>query len=193
MFLNVFFISFCFFKIKKFFAGESQMKQNFFLFLILLVLTALTACRNLSNNGYQSSGSSSASTPTTLNEGLTNSKVEVAVADLLSDWRLGGSVSVRGIQELPQQNSAVGDLQFNNFQYGTTYEGWLIKGKDFKPKSLPNDQSRLPSMGEMFPQRKVVYSKDGKALLSRYNDGRWVLKEVRWGFDTGVKGIIEIR
>lgn len=29
--------------------------------------------------------------------------------------------------------------------------------------------------------------------LANYNDGRWVLKQVNWGFDTGVKGTVEIR
>ncbi len=51
----------------------------------------------------------------------------------------------------------------------------------------------IPDPDEMFPQRKVTYSKDGKATLSKYNDGRWVLKAVNWGFDTGVKGTVEIR
>ena len=110
---------------------------------------------------------------------------------MLSDWHLGGSVSVRGIQEIPQQNSAIADLQFNDFQYGTTFEGGLLKAKDFKPRPKSNDP--IPHPDEMFPQRKVTYSKDGKAILSRYNDGRWVLKEVRWGFDSGVKGTVEIR
>lgn len=121
---------------------------------------------------------------------LTNSKVETAVGNLLADYRLGGSVSVRGIQEQPAQNSAIADLQFNDFQYGITFEGGLVRSKDFNPKS---DSGKLiPDPDEMFPQRKTTYSKDGKAILSRYNDGHWVLKEVRWAFDTGVKGSVDI-
>lgn len=132
------------------------------------------------------------STPDISND-LTKEKVETAVAKLLTDWRLGGSVRVKGVQELPQQNAAVADLQFDNFEYGVTNEGGLVKAKDFAPKPMPKDQSSLPSMEEMFPQRKIIYSKDGKATLSHYTDGRWVLKEVRWGLDTGITGTVEIR
>ena len=111
--------------------------------------------------------------------------------DFLIDWRLGGSVSVRGIQEVPQQNSAVADLQFNSFEYGTTFEGGLLKSKDFKPKK--DSGKMIPDHDELFPQRKVSYSKDGKATLSKYNDGRWVLKAVNWGFDSGIKGNVDVR
>ena len=41
--------------------------------------------------------------------------------------------------------------------------------------------------------RKISYSQDGKATLSHYTAGRWVLKEVNWGLDTGIKGNVEIR
>lgn len=136
------------------------------------------------------STASPAPTPAKTNE-LSNSKVETAVADLLSDWRLGGSVSVKGIQELPQQNSAVADLQFNEFTYPVTNEGNLLKVKDFKPK--PKSNALIPSPEEMFPPRKAVYGKDGKATLAHYTDGRWVLKAVNWGFDSGVKGNVEVR
>jgi hypothetical protein len=155
------------------------------------------ACRQSPDSGYQppssssSSSSSTGSTSSTSNQGLTNAKVETAVADLLSDWRMGGSVSVKGIQEIPQQNSAIADLQFNNFEYGATFEGGLLRKKDFKPRKPSGDA--IPHPDEMFPQRKISYSKDGKATLSKYNDGRWVLKAVNWGFDTGVKGNLEIR
>lgn len=126
-------------------------------------------------------------------EGLTKEKVEAAVNKLLSDFRLSGSVSVKGIQELQQQNATVADLEFEQFEYPVTTEGKIIKARDFKPKQMPKDGSRLPTVDEMFPPRRVVYSKSGKATLARYNDGRWVLKEIRWGFDTGVKGNVEIR
>lgn len=163
----------------------------------LCVIVFLSAsCRQSTDTGYQSSSPSSSSPSSsapasTSNQGLTNSKVETAVADLLSDWRMGGSVSVKGIQEIPQQNSAVADLQFNNFEYGVTFEGGLLRKKDFKPRKPSGDA--IPHPDEMFPQRKVSYSKDGKATLSKYNDGRWVLKTVNWGFDSGIKGNVEIR
>ena len=152
----------------------------------------LASCKS-STVGYSSGSSSSSagsSKSSKINDSLTNAKVEAAVTAMLSDYRLGGGVSVRGIQEVPQQNSAVADLQFSGFEYGTTFEGGLLKAKDFKPK--PQSNAMIPQPDEMFPQRKTVYSKDGKAILSRYNDGRWVLKEVSWEFDTGVKGSVEI-
>lgn len=147
------------------------MKGLFFILFILLTGCYLIACSN--------------------SQKLASSNVEAAVNDLLNDYRLGGSVSVRGIQEQPQQNSATADLQFNDFQYGTTFEGGLLRSKDFKPKA--DSGKMIPDADEMFPQRKTTYSKEGKAILSRYNDGRWVLNEVHWGFDTGVKGTVEIR
>ncbi len=173
------------------------MKYFFTFCLVWAAAMQFIACKNSTSGDFQSTNSSGSSTVSSQtpnrNEGLTDAKVETAVNSMLSDWRLGGSVSVKGIQELPQQNAAVADLQFNGFEYGTTFEGGLVKAKDFKPKPMPQGIDRMPAMDEMFPQRKAVYSKDGKAILSRYNDGRWVLKEVRWGFDTGVKGTIEIR
>lgn len=180
------------------------MKRKNIVVFFGLAAGALSAC-NSPNNAYQPPSSSSGSPnytnalPNILNSqpsasgNLTDSKVETAVNSMLADWRLGGSVRVKGVQEIPQQNAAIADLQFNSFEYGITNEGGLVKAKDFAPKPMPKDQSRYPTMEEMFPQRKAVYSKDGKATLSHYTDGRWVLKEVHWGFDTGVKGNVEIR
>lgn len=124
------------------------------------------------------------------NRALTNSQVETAIADLLSGFRLSGSVRVRGIQELPQQNAAVADLQFEQFEYPVSYEGGLIRVKDFKP-GKPG--GAISSPAELFPQRRASYSRDGRATLARYTDGRWVLKSVNWDFDTGVIGTVEIR
>lgn len=170
------------------------MKGSFYISCALL-LSVLTACQKSTGTSYQPSSSSSSSSQakSSANQGLTNATVKTAVAAMLSDWRVGGSVSVKGVREIPQQNAAIADLQFEQFEYGTTNEGGLVKAKDFKPKPMPKDRSRMPTMEEMFPQRKAIYSKDGKAILERYNDGRWVLKEVRWGSDTGVKGTVEIR
>lgn len=129
---------------------------------------------------------------------LTNAKVESAVRNLLSDFRFGGSVSVNGVQELPQQNSAVADLRFDNFEYPVTNEGRLLETRDFHPQSIPKNHKPtdpLPTMEQMFPPRKVSYSGGGRAMLTRYNDGRWVLKEVRWGqsFDSlGVTGTVMV-
>ncbi len=145
-----------------------------------------------SSSSTPSSTSSTPSAPAaTPNQGLTNAKVETAVADLLSDWKMGGSISVRGIQENSQTNSAIADLLFNDFEYGVTFEGQILKKSQFKMPAKSGNP--IPPPEEMFPPRKVKYSKDGKATLSMYNDGRWVLKAVNWGFDSGVKGTVEIR
>lgn len=163
----------------------------FVLFLLMqLACSQKTSPRDIETVSSPA-GSTKQSTASVSNS-LTNAKVETAVNSLVSDFRLGGSISVKGIQEIPQQNVAVADLQFDNFEYGVTNEGGLVRAKDFAPKSIPQDRSRLPSMEEMFPQRKSVYSKNGKATLSHYTDGRWVLKEVNWGFDIGIKGNVEI-
>jgi hypothetical protein len=167
-----------------------------FFVLVMVSFLCICTCAKSPAGSYpssapSSSSSSSSSPVSTANQGLTNAKVETAVGDLLSDWRMGGTVSVKGIQEIPQQNAAIADLQFNNFEYGVSFEGGLLRKKDFKPRKPSGDA--IPHPDEMFPQRKVSYSKDGKATLSKYNDGRWVLKAVNWGFDTGVKGSVEIR
>lgn len=126
--------------------------------------------------------------------GITNSKVETAIADLLSDWQMGGSVSVRGIQENSQTNSAVADLQFNAFEFGVNGTDQLLKAKDFKPPKKSGQA--IPPYEEMFPPKKITYSKQGKAMLTKYNDGRWVLKSVNWHDGIaccGVKGNVEVR
>ncbi len=122
---------------------------------------------------------------------LTSSQVEAAVAEMVSGYRLSGSVRVKGVREIPQENSAIADLQFESFEYPVSFEGGLLRVKDFKPPKPSG--SAIPPPEEMFPPRKVTYSKDGRAVLSKYTDGRWVLKSVGWGFDTSVKGSVEIR
>lgn len=139
------------------------------------------------------SGTSSGTSAYRQERGLANSKVEAAVNDLLSDWRMGGSVSVRGIQEIPQQNAAIADLQFNAFEFAVNGTDELLRVKDYKP---PKKSGQLvPSYEEMFPPKKIKYSRQGKAMLTKYNDGRWVLKSVNWHDGIaccGVTGNIEI-
>lgn len=167
-------------------------------FLLLLLTTGiLTACNSIQNDSSSSSNSSSSSDSakqTSNNENLTNSKVETAITAFLSEWRIGGNIIIRGIQEIPQQNAAIADLQFNNFEFAVTGTDELIRAKDFKP---PKKSGQLiPQPEEMFPPKKITYSKQGKAILAKYNDGRWVLKEVRWHDGIaccGVKGNVDIR
>lgn len=172
------------------------------LFQLLAVAAAFGgfACHRAANNyssssptAANSSGSYSATPPvvTTPNRALTSNQVETAVSEMLSGFRLSGSVRVRGIREIPQENIAVADLQFEGFEYPVSFEGGLLRAKDFKPPKPSG--AAIPPPSEMFPPRKVSYSKDGRATLSKYTDGRWVLKSVGWGFDTSVKGSVEIR
>lgn len=178
-----------------------------YLALALLSLL-LTGCSKRIDSVDNSSGSSSLTTnsqststrqaPEDTSGKLTNAKVGSAVTRMISDYRIGGSVSVEGIQELPQENSAIADIRFNGFEYPVTNQGGLMKARDYKPKPRPerrNPGDPLPSMEEMFPPRKASYSGSGRGILTRYNDGRWVLKEVRWGqsFDSlGVTGTVSI-
>lgn len=172
------------------------MKKILFILLGLAAMT-LFACKNSTSSSYESSSSSSDSSSSTKpsgNQGLTNEKVETAVNSLVSDWRLSGKIQVRGIQEVPQQNAAIADLQFDNFEFGVSGTDELLRAKDFKP---PKKSGQLiPSPEEMFPPKKITYSKQGKATLTKYNDGRWVLKQVNWHDGIaccGVKGNVEIR
>ncbi len=159
----------------------------------------ISTTTNTTNPSTTSSQSTSSVQRTEDTSGkLTNAKVESAVTRMISDYRLGGSVSVDGIQELPQENSAIADLRFNGFEYPVTNEGRMIKARDFKPKSMPerrNPGDPLPSMEQMFPPKKLSYSGSGRGVITRYNDGRWVLKEVNWGQSVNtvwVKGTVPI-
>jgi hypothetical protein len=168
--------------------------------LLLFGCSKETATMNTSTSSSSSTSSQSTPVPrpTENPNSLTNAKVESAVTRTISDYRFNGSISVEGIQELPQQNSAVADLRFNGFEYPVTNEGRLMKTKDFHPKSYPENRKptdQLPSMEQMLPPRKVSYSGSGRGVLTRYNDGRWVLKEVSWGqgFNSlGVTGTVSI-
>jgi hypothetical protein len=108
--------------------------------------------------------------------GLTDSNVQRAVRSFMSDFTKGGNINVEGVQELPNQNAATADLRFVNWICSTTYEGGLSKQK---PPPVTYDRYGMPS--SVFGLRLVTYNTSGLAVLKRYNDGRWVLKEVRVG------------
>jgi len=122
-------------------------------------------------------------------QSLGKGAVERAVASLVSGYRMGGSISVIGIQQ--EGTRAVADLKFNGFQYATTFEGQLIRAANYKVPAKSGRAIPLPS--EMFPPRKNTYSSTGKAVLAKYNDGRWVVQSVRWGFDKGINGNVVVR
>ena len=162
--------------------------MNRYLILTLLFFLFIGCSKRTDNSstspsssipGIQSTASAQPTDDTSTK--LTNARVESAVTRLIGSYRLGGSVSVIGIQELPQENSAIADLRFNSFEYPITNEGRLIRANDFKPKSMParrNPGDPLPSMEQMFPPRKLSYSGGGRGILTHYSDGRWVLKRL---------------
>ncbi len=115
---------------------------------------------------------------------LTADKVQRAVDKVLSFTKIGGAVAVQGIQEMPQQNAAKADLIFNNFQYKAREMGEIVS-KDAKLPNQPNINS--PNYyGEALqysvnPVKLRNFSGPGKAILEKYNDGRWVLKIITFG------------
>ena len=122
-------------------------------------------------------------------QSLGKAAVERAVNSLVSSYRMGGNISVIGVQQ--EGTNAVADLKFNAFQYATTFEGSLIRAANYKPPQRSGRAIPLPS--EMFPPRKNTYSSSGKAYLAKYNDGRWVVRQVRWGSDKGINGNVVVR
>lgn len=123
--------------------------------------------------------------------GLTDSNVQRAVRNLMSDFTKGGDINVEGVQELPNQNAATADLRFVNWVCTTVNGGGLSKQK---PPPLTHDQFGMPSTA--FGPKLVTYNVRGLAVLKHYNDGRWVLKEVHMGsgFDTvTITGTAEVR
>jgi len=126
---------------------------------------------------------------------LTNAKVERAVTQLTSNLRVAGAISVEGIQELPQENSARADLRFTNFQYKSDMAGTpLSSNRQVPEKPQINDPNFYDKMYRYGTQQVYTknYSGPGFAVLKHYNDGRWVLKEVHWQFN-GWVGDVDIR
>jgi hypothetical protein len=88
---------------------------------------------------------------------LTDGKAQRAV----QRWMSGGTVSVQGIQEVPQENSAVARLNFTNLSY--KLHDPILGGNNNK-----------------------IYSGAGNGIFAHYNDGRWVLIKITigQGFDS---------
>jgi len=83
---------------------------------------------------------------------LTTDKAQRA----LNTWVSSGSVTVRGIQEVPTENAAVAQLSFSNLSYNL----------------------HDPLFGG---QKSKMYSGPGTAIFTHYNDGRWVLTKITIG------------
>lgn len=109
----------------------------------------------------------------------------------MSEFTKGGSINVEGVQELPNQNAATAGIRFVNWVCTTINGGGLFKQN---PPPLTHDQFGMPSTA--FGPMLRTYNVSGLAVLKHYNDGRWVLKEVRVGsgFDTvAISGTQEVR
>lgn len=122
---------------------------------------------------------------------LTNSSVQNAVNSFMSAFTKGGSIVVEGVRELPNENAATADLRFSNWVCSTTYEGGLSKEN---PPPVTKDRFGMPS--STFGLRLVTYNTNGIAVLTHFNDGRWVLKQVRIGEGfkaVNVTGTMEVR
>ncbi|MBZ5729234.1 MAG: hypothetical protein LAP87_30205 [Acidobacteriia bacterium] len=116
---------------------------------------------------------------------LTTANVPHAVNQAL-DWtrKGGGPTTVSGTRELPQENMAVADVIFENFQYNANNYDIPVQRDEVTPPepdihspTFNQDMANLPAK-----QRYVAqYSGKGSAVLKHYNDGRWVLTEVNIG------------
>jgi predicted nucleic acid-binding Zn ribbon protein len=126
---------------------------------------------------------------------LTTAKVERAVGQLTSNLRVGGAITVDGIQEIPRENSARADLRFSDFKYKSDMAGTPLPSDRRAPEKPqiddPDFYDKMYKYGTQQVQTKT-YSGPGFALLKHYNDGRWVLKEVRWQF-SGWSGNVDIK
>lgn len=160
-------------------------------------LDSTRATNENSGHDYGAVAPAPAVTSATSSGGLTNSNVESAILQLVSNLRLDGSISVEGIQEVPQQNAAVADVSFSNFKYGRNFHQQPVSISQYKQGAGRKTGSYWKdTYNETMKPQTATYSGRGNAVLKRYNDGRWVLKEVRWGngFDgLGWNGTVEVR
>jgi YARHG domain len=154
--------------------------------------TASSDSTTNANTSYQSTNATNATSNSPADK-LTNANVEAAVRQMLSNLSQGGSVSVQGVQELPQENAAVADLIFSQFKYAADPMGGTpVAANQYHPKPLPRD--RIPTPEEMFQPRLTTYSGNGKATLKHYNNGQWTLKQIVWGsMGVGWQGNVVVR
>jgi hypothetical protein len=141
-----------------------------------------TVASNNNSVSISTSNNQTTETPTSSNapaNSLTNGNVEAAVRQMLSSLTQGGSVTVQGVQELPQENAAVADVVFSQFKYAADNFGTPVAASKYHPKPLPRD--RIPTPDEMFQPRLTTYSGAGRAVLKHYNNNQWTLKQVNWG------------
>ncbi len=113
--------------------------SSFFLCLLMQMIIVVTPIQG-------------ASTGQTRGSTLSKDKLENTLNRWVSSTGNSGSVTVIGIQENPQNNTARADIRFTNFTYNIQGFGGRVEQK--------------------------VFSGGGLAHLIKYNDGRWVLSSV---------------
>jgi len=153
------------------------------IFLSLLLL--LEGCSKTNNDTEAKRNNPSTSVSTANTSNLTNEKVQRAV-DKALDWtKVGGKAEVLGIQENPQQNSAVVDIRFDNFQFNADQSSTPVaKDKKSPPKPSVGSSNFSDELYKAVTQMVHVerYSGKGVGKLKHYNDGRWVLTEINFNF-----------
>ncbi len=102
------------------------------------------------------------------------------------DWmKLSGRVEVLGIQEIPQQNAAIVDIQFDDFQHNADYFGTPIsKDKKSPPEPKVGSPTFYDDLQKAATEQVNVKSYSGKGVgtLKHYTDGRWVLTDIDFNF-----------
>jgi hypothetical protein len=143
--------------------GRSRKKQLFIILGILggLGLVAVLAfgglvwyVRHKTNDDrvvFESDSSTTTSNSSSSSETYTGELTNEVAKRTVQRWYKKGSVDVVGVQELPQQNSAVAQLKFTDLYY-------KADGRD-----------------------NLTYSGPAEAVFVHYNDGRWVLSKITIG------------
>src|SRR5260370_1172777 len=117
-------------------------------------------------------------TETCLGQTLTAPSVQAAVNQAVAWTQTGGSVTVVGVREVPGQNEATADLQFNNFQYNADFMNVPKPKGERTPSGNPAVNYIPPSAS-----RNVLnYSGQGVASITHYTDSRWVLTRLDFTF-----------
>ena len=109
---------------------------------------------------------------------LTAASVQAAVNQAVAWTQTGGSITVAGVRELPGQNEATADLQFNNFQYNADF----MKTPRPKDERTPQGNPAVVFIPPSATRNFLNYSGPGLANMTHYTDGRWVLTRIDFNF-----------
>ena len=123
--------------------------------VIFITLTGCTEKRSSSSDNPLPLSSSPTASPT--DERLTAAKAESA----LNKWTGShGAATVKGVREVPRDNSARADISLTDYHF-TSKDAFLGDA----PK---------------------IYTGPGTAIFVRYNDGRWMLSKVAFTMRGGM-------